>query len=164
MADASEDDARTFHVETRFQKMARRPGGVPRNKAIAAAQTQLSELKPETDRWFDQEIRELIGVVRSGQASSFDFDWVDKAKIHSAQLRDSGSTMGYELLSFVANTLCDIFEAMDAGESVSPESISCNLDALLLCRQDRYRHLRPEQVPELTIGLRQVAGLKRAHG
>ena len=37
------------------------------------------------------------------------------------------------------------------------ESIVCHLDALLLSRQRPYRNMKPDQVPELTSGLRRVA-------
>jgi len=36
------------------------------------------------------------------------------------------------------------------------ESILCHVDALILARQPYYRALQPEQVPELTKGLRRV--------
>jgi hypothetical protein len=40
--------------------------------------------------------------------------------------------------------------------------IDCHIDALFLARTDRYRHLRPEQLPEMTSGLRRV--VERASG
>ena len=38
---AAQADARVFPVETRFQKMAKREGGVPREKAIEQAQNEI---------------------------------------------------------------------------------------------------------------------------
>jgi len=36
-------EARLFFVDTRFQKMARRPGGVPRDRAIEQAQKYIDK-------------------------------------------------------------------------------------------------------------------------
>ena len=42
----SDDDyeAREFHVETKFQQFAKRPGGVPRDQAIINAQSTVATL------------------------------------------------------------------------------------------------------------------------
>jgi hypothetical protein len=37
------------------------------------------------------------------------------------------------------------------------ESLTCHIDSLLLIRQKQFRDLRPDQVPELSRGLHQVA-------
>lgn len=37
------------------------------------------------------------------------------------------------------------------------DTVVCHLDALLLARQEPYRHMKPDQVPDLINGLRQVA-------
>jgi hypothetical protein len=72
-------------------------------------------------------------------------------------LRDTGSTVGFELLTFIANTLCTILDGLKAGAECNMESLVCHIDALLLIRQRQYRNLRPDQVPELSRGLHQVA-------
>jgi hypothetical protein len=46
---AAKSDARVFPVVTRFQKMARREGGVSRDKAIEQAQIQIEEVKSNFD-------------------------------------------------------------------------------------------------------------------
>jgi hypothetical protein len=51
MAESSSREGRTFPVETRFQKLARRPGGLPRAQAIEAAQAKIEESKPEFETW-----------------------------------------------------------------------------------------------------------------
>ena len=47
-------------------------------------------------------------------------------------------------------------EATPAGHDCDMETITCHLDALFLARREQYRHLRLEDVPELTKGLRLV--------
>jgi hypothetical protein len=150
-------EARVFSPNTRFQSMARRPGGMRRDKAIENAQAAIEEVKVGFDDWLDAELRalcELIERVRLGEAGP---GWVESAQFHCNQLRDVGGTVGFELLTFVARTLCTIFDGIHAGAECNMESITCHLDALQLIRQPQYRSLRPDQLPELSTGLFRVA-------
>ena len=83
--------------------------------------------------------------------------WTDDVSFRSRQLRDLGTTMGFVLLTFVANNLCEILEGTQAGHEYNMETITCHLDALLLARQRQYREMPLEQLPELIKGLRLVA-------
>jgi hypothetical protein len=47
MSKATKHEAHIFHVDTRFQRMARRSGGVTREQAVAGAQAQVEELKAD---------------------------------------------------------------------------------------------------------------------
>jgi len=157
MPDNISREARIFFVETRFQKMARRSGGVPRQRAIEQAQATIEEAKLGFDDWLEQELGELIGLIENAKNSTAEQNWADIATIKSRQLRDIGTTMGFELLTFIADSLLEIFEATPAGAECNIESIACHLDALVLVKQKSYRNLKPEQLPELTRGLRRVA-------
>ena len=64
--------------------------------------------------------------------------------------------MGFELVTFVAANLCDIIDAMKVGAVYDKGTVACHMDALHLAKTERYRHLRPEQVPEMTSGLRRI--------
>lgn len=150
-------DARIFPVETRFQRMARRPGGVSREQAVESAETEIEQIKPTFDEWIERELQELIAAVEAAPDKS---DWIADAGLRCRNLRDVGATVGFELLSFVADSLCELLDSIAAGGACHMESILCHTDALILSRQDAYRHVKPEQVPELTRGLRQV--VKRA--
>lgn len=46
MRGTSDSPVRMFPVETQFQKLARREGGVPRDKAIEQANANIEEIKP----------------------------------------------------------------------------------------------------------------------
>ena len=54
--------ARIFAVDTRFQQMARRPGGLPREKAIEQAASKIDDAKPGYDVWLRTELQELEGL------------------------------------------------------------------------------------------------------
>jgi hypothetical protein len=150
---ADKTDAREFFVDSNFQKMARRPGGPPREQAIERAQAQIDDMKPAFANWLDQELQELDAAVQQLDLS------LDTADQSARQLRDVGATMGYELLTFIANNLCEVLSAIKAGADYDQEMIDCHLNALHLSRQEPYRGMRPEQVPELTRGLRRTAEL-----
>jgi hypothetical protein len=156
MSKDSKREARTFFVDTRFQRMARRPGGVPRAQALENAQARIEENKPELEAFLDRELQELVTLIRNVQAGAAEPQWPEAVCFHSRQLRDIGTTIGFQLLTFVADNLCEILEGANSGIECNMESITCHVDALLLARQKRYRNMRPEQLPELTKGLRLV--------
>ncbi|MGE0563803.1 MAG: hypothetical protein AB7O50_04745 [Pseudolabrys sp.] len=151
------NNATEFHVDTRFQQMARRPGGIPRDQAIARAQEGIEDVRPDLDAFLDRELQELNDLMVEALRNPDNTRWVKDAKEHARQLRNVGSTIGFELLTHIADTLCDLFDKVSKGEEHSPESIKCYVDSLHLARRDEYRNVKPEQVPELTEGLRQVA-------
>jgi len=160
MAKHARPEARIFSVDTRFQTMARRPGGVLREKAIELAQAKIDEIQPEFDGWLERELQDLAKLIAKAAAGKAEQNWITAANFRSRQLRDIGATMRCELLSFVADSLCDLFDSIAAGAECNMDSVVCHVDALMLSRQETYRHLQPEQVPELIKGLRLVA--KRA--
>jgi hypothetical protein len=151
-------EARTFFVDTRFQRLARRPGGVPRDQAIESAQAGLDAGQPDFEAWLDGQLYELVDTLRQVQAGTADSNWSQSIAAQCRQLRDVGTTMGFVLLTFVANNLCEMLESTNGGGAQSNLGlIACHVDALLLARQKQYRKLRPEQLPELSEGLRRVA-------
>jgi hypothetical protein len=157
MAEDKSDEARIFAVETSFQKLARRPGGISRQDAIRHASKKLKDVEPGFDTWLDDELRHLALGLQRIQNDSADAATIEAAGFRCRQLRDVGTTMNCELVSFVAGCLSDVLDALAAGAECDKDSIKCHADALLLARQKQYRHLKPEQVPELTAGLRRIA-------
>jgi len=156
----SNDEPYTFFVDSHFQKMARRPGGAPRDQALKDAQAAIDNIKLGFANWLDREVDALMAEIRRGRlANSGDLSWAETAAAHSRHIRDVGTTMGFELVTFITNNLCEIFEAIIAGASPHNEMIDCHIDALLLAKQEQYRHLQPEQFPELNSGLRRVREL-----
>jgi hypothetical protein len=150
-------DPTTFFVDSHFQKMARRPGGMPREKAIEDAQVAIDKIKSDFGHWLERELDALTAEIRRGRLPNCsDLNWAENAAAHSRHMRDVGTTMGFELVTFITKNMCEIFEAIVAGADPRYEIIDCHIDALLLAKQERYRHLRPEQLLELNSGLRRV--------
>jgi hypothetical protein len=158
MSDDSEQDARMFFVDSRFEQLARRPGGMPRDEALERAQATIDGIRPSFAEWLDQELKELSKIVeQNGPHGSNDPNWVNTAHTQCLRMRDVGTTMGFDLVTFVAGNLSEIFEAINSGTDYRADLIDCHIQALLLARQEQYRNLRPEQLPELSSGLRRVA-------
>ena len=57
--------ARIFAVDTRFRQMARRPGGLPREKAIEQAASKIDDAKPGYDVWLRTELRNWRGSLKA---------------------------------------------------------------------------------------------------
>ena len=70
MAETEDRPARVFPVETRFQRMARRAGGVPREQAIDNAQAKVEEIKPGFEDWLTAELTGLTDEIARAQAGT----------------------------------------------------------------------------------------------
>ena len=113
--------------------------------------------------WLDSEIESLTAEISKERSiPAGDTAWAQAALIHARQMRDVGTTMGFELVTFITGNLCEIFESIAAGASPRNELIDCHIDALLLAKQERYCHLRPEELLELSTGLRRILDVDSA--
>jgi chemotaxis protein histidine kinase CheA len=157
MADDPKTQAMVFYADNRFERMARRPGGVARDQALEAAHAHLEDLKADFADWINQELAQLADALAKVETQPLDLAAIDAAFHSSAHLRDVGGTMGFELVTFIANNLCDIIDALKLGASYDKGTIDCHMDALALAKTEQYRHLMPDQVPEMTKGLRRIS-------
>jgi len=162
MAEPKNRDPNVFSVDTRFQQMARRPGGVTRDGAIERAQRQIDDMKTDFVDWLDRELQELAAAVEQLDLNRGDMAALDRAHLACCGLRDVGTTMGFELVTFIADNFCGILDAIKAGAPYDRGMIDCHIDAFLLARTEPYCHLRPDQVPEMTSGLRRVVEMASA--
>jgi len=156
MAKRKHPEARIFAVDTRFQRLARRSGGVPREQAIQQAKGEVEKAKVGFDDWLDSQVVELGRLLKQARALEAELHSVERANFHSRELRDAAMTLGFELISFIADSLCAVLDSAATGE-YHADSVDCHMDALKLARQRGYRHLKPDQVPELTKGLNRIA-------
>jgi len=163
MSDASQGDARIFDVETRYQQMAKRPGGVPREKAIQEAISSIESKKSTFDDFVHKEMQGLASAIDTARAGASPVKWAGKANLHSRAMRDVGTTMGAELLTCVADSFCEVLDAIEEGAAYDLDTLACHFDSLMLVRQPEYRGVRPDQVPELIRGLRRLAERISAH-
>lgn len=154
-------DVREFDVDTRFQKMARRPGGLPREQALHNAANNIEEIKPHFTGWLDTEIGALLRAIPGAAAARrADLSWLDALDHASIRLIDVAGTMDHSLVELIARHLHAICEAVRAGAPYHDDVMVCHLDALRLCRQPRYRNATLADVPELSMDLRRALLLK----
>lgn len=161
MTDETPPNVRIFSVKTRFQELAQRPGGVPREIAIQQADSQIEDFRTEYVDWVERELQELMKALHAVGSGKVDQAQVEIIYRRCRQLRDTGTTMGLGLVSFISDNLCRVLDTVKSGAPYDAEVIQCHIDALLLAKQDAYRKLRPEQVPEMTSGLHRM--LERAN-
>jgi hypothetical protein len=161
MTDKTQPNVRIFAVKTRFQELAQRPGGVPRELAIQQADSQIEDFRTEYVDWVELELQELMKALRAVEGGQADDGQVKAIYSRCMQLRDTGTTMGLALVSFISDNLCKVLDTVKSGAPYDAEVIKCHMDALLLAKQDGYRKLRPDQVPEMTSGLHRM--LERAN-
>ncbi|HWV43236.1 hypothetical protein [Pseudorhodoplanes sp.] len=154
-------NVRIFSVKTRFQELAQRPGGVPRELAIQQAESQIADIKPEFIGWVDHELQQLTQALRKATDRNVDNAALDEIQFRARQLRDTGTTMGFVLITFIADNLCRVIDTVKNGAPYDGEVVDCHVDALNLARQDAYRSLGPDDVPEMTRGLHRM--LERAN-
>jgi len=153
-------NVRIFAVNSRFQQMARRPGGVPRDVAISQAQSQIEDYKADFVDWVERELQELSDAFYSAKGGNIGEAKIDGMYRLCCQLRDTGTTMGLALLTFVSDNLCRVLEAIKSGAPYDPAMIECHIDALALARKEPYRSMSPDHFPDMTSGLKRV--LERA--
>jgi hypothetical protein len=159
MPEAHDLEVRIFFANTRFEQMARRPGGVPREQAVAQAQAKISELKSGFSDWLESELQGLTAAVSIFESDPGDESSLERAYGNALQLEAVCAPMGYELVTFVAGNLCTIFATFKNGSPYDKGIVDCHINAFLLAKADQYRHLAPEDVSEMTKGLRQVVEL-----
>jgi hypothetical protein len=153
-------NVRVFAVNTRFQQMARRPGGVPRDIAIAQAQSQIEDYKADFVDWVERELQTLSDTFYAAQGGAIGEIKTEDMYRLCCELRDTGTTMGLALLTFVSDNLCRVLEAIRNGAPYDPAMIECHIDALALARKEPYRSMSPDDFPDMTGGLKRV--LERA--
>lgn len=147
-----------FFANTHYEQMARRPGGVPRDKALAAARHHIDELKSGFIDWLNERLNELAAALAALDAEPSLPAHIESAYRISGEVRDVGTTLGYGTVTFVATTLCELLEAIKAGATYDKEMIDCHVNALNYVVRQRG-NLTDEQAAELTAGLRRIAGI-----
>jgi hypothetical protein len=154
-------DPRIFYPDNRFERMARRSGGVSRDAALKQAQEQIDAYKDNFALWLDQQLQDL--ELATAELASDPSSGRAHARVERicSEIRDLGTTMGYELLTFAARSFCLVLDAFRDGAEHDKEILDCHLRAVLLASAPRYRDLRPDQVPEMIDGLQRIAALTR---
>lgn len=154
-------EGRTIPVVSNFQRMARRPGGMAKERVIHQADKDMEEIRPAMVEWLQNQVADLDAAVASIIANEANADTIAQARVISDQVRDLGATLGFPLLTFVAGHLGEIFEALTAGANNLSEIITCHHAVLKLSMMEDYRLMSSEDLPELRDGLSKVLHIAR---
>jgi hypothetical protein len=124
---SSSNGAREFPVETDFQRKARRPGGVTRNQAVGGAQAQIETLKDEFTDWVKDGLKRLQSSIQLAETQP---PMPRHRGCFSQQLRAARYRHhdGYELVTFVANLLCEVLDNIRNGTDYDKVLIRCHLE------------------------------------
>jgi hypothetical protein len=154
---------KTFPVDSHFQQMARRSGGVPRAQALERAQMQIDDARDTFGVWFSGQVAAITAALPKDDDSGADAPrWIETASSHARQLHDIGTTMGYQLVTFIAGNFCNMLDAIRNGAAPNRELIDLHIEALRVSRQEKYQHMTAADFPELSSGLHKLLLLAKA--
>lgn len=152
-------NATIFFADTPFERMARRSGGMTRDEAVKGAQAQLEEMKFEFEPWLESQLQDLRTALTGHKDGSSYVLTMQSGQRICVEVQDVGTTMGFALVTFVANALYEILETVKAGAPYDKDMVDCHVDALFFVTREPYRNMSPEDVPELSSGLRRLADI-----
>jgi hypothetical protein len=69
-------ETRIFPVDTNFQQMARRPGGMSRDRAIERAEVEITDVRAGFDEWLSRELTELAMAFTAARNNRDDDKWL----------------------------------------------------------------------------------------
>ena len=151
-----------YEVDHNFGKMARSPGGVSREAALQRAAAEVERLKPKVTEHMKQELSRLETAVRQARGSDQVAAAVAEAYAACQNLRDVAESVGYSLVGLIAANLCTIFEEVEATRIAYPAAIiDCHFEALRLALSEPYQGKKPQEFPELSAGLVQIAQIAK---
>jgi len=151
-----------FEVDHNFGRMARSPGGVSREAALQRAAAEVERLKPKVTEHIKQELSRLETAARQAGAAEQSSAAVAEAYAACQNLRDVAESVGYSLVGLIATNLCTIFEEVEATRIAYPAAIiDCHLEALRLALSEPYHGKKPDEFPELSAGLVQIAQIAK---
>lgn len=119
--------------ETRFAKLANRPGGRKRADVVRAAETRVAALEGDYIAEADRLIERLNALTMAAGPD------VGAVYREAAALRGLGGTFGYILVSEVAGSLCDLADRLLAAGQVDRPSMLAHVQSLTLLHHRRVK-------------------------
>jgi hypothetical protein len=127
------DDVEYLPVNRRFAELARRPGGLERPQAVAAADVALVKLKVDYRTEMDRLLAVLADqTARAGQVATVTAAELEPAYRAAAGIQTLGGTFDQPTVSRIAYSLCDLLVRLGAAGVCHRPSIDAHLQALTL--------------------------------
>lgn len=152
-------EAKKIKKPSRFAVMARRPGGLSREKAIAKADGTIEKLKARYLDWVVNDLTLLEQQIdtihrQKGQNPG----QMDVAYKKVAQIRDLGATFDYPLTTEVADRFCELLYRLKHAGKYNYDAIQTLLGALQLVCTEAFQGKRAADEKPLLDGLTRVIG------
>jgi len=153
----STSNARRIEKTSRFAVMARRPGGVSREQALARAEETIEKQKDNYLTWVARDLGVLetcIQKIHEHQGAGDE----DLAAAYSktAQIRDLGATFGFPLTTEVADSLCELLHRMRHARTYGRGALQTHLEALKLVCTEAFKGKQANDEKPLLDGLGHV--------
>lgn len=133
------DDALAAARKSRFAVMARRPGGIPLDVAVARAESSIAGLAADYQQWLRADLAALEEAAGHAAASLGQDDDAMAALYRCAgAVRDLGTTFGQPLVTVVADKLCELVHRLRHGRFYAGDAVHAHLAALRLAGQPIY--------------------------
>ena len=150
-------EARKIKSVSRFAVMARRPGGVSREKAVAQADQRLEKMKA---KYLDWVARDLLALERCidavHQLEGARLEDMETAYAKSAEIRDLGATFGFPLTTEVADRLCELIHRLRYAGAYNYDALQAHLASLQLVCTEAFKGRQAADEKPLLDGLSRV--------
>lgn len=142
---------------TRFHRMAKRAGGISRDEAIKRSNAFLETAKSKYHEWVAEDVLRLETALAAlrGQTEP-DPEALENAYHRTRVIRDLGDTMGYPLVTVVADSLCELLYRFKNANVYSERSVDTHFWSLQLVSTPAYKGEAKEATDNLLSGLRRV--------
>lgn len=145
---------------TRFHRLAKRAGGISRDEAIKRSDAFLNSVKPKYLEWVAADIARLELALKGIPGESvLDVSAIEAAYHKARVVRDLGETMGYPLITVVANSLCELLHRFQKAEIYNPAAVDTHFWSLLLVSSTDYEKTSEAATKDLLMGLQKVVEL-----
>ena len=150
-------DARKIKKTSRFAVMARRPGGLSREKAVAKADGTIEKLKSKYLDWVAKDMRALENHINAvHQLEGARDEDMEAAYTKAAEIRDLGATFDFPLTTEVADGLCELIHRLRHAGMYSHDALATHLSALQLVCTEAFKGKKAADEKPLLDGLGRV--------
>jgi len=143
-------------VQTRFGKMAGKPGRMTRNEAIGAADAYIEQIEPRYLIWAENDLKELIEITDQVFKESRLGEHFHGAYRKANHLRDLGDTFDYPVITRVADSMCELLMRLHDAGVYNREALETHMAALRLVCTARFKGVQPGSVKELLDSLHKL--------
>jgi len=123
---------RTYFPKTRLSKLIERPGGMPRDEALASAQDGIEEMRDESADEIERGIAAIEGFVFASAKNELPSEAMTAILWQGDRIVTLAGTFGYGMIDAVVRSLCDVTGGLIRSGSRDAAPIAVHVRALRL--------------------------------